>query len=219
MKSTRAPAIVLATTVGLVGLGLGAVVAPVAASAATSGGTTVSSRLTAIKDALAGLVKDGTLTQSQADKVATTLDSRLPSGGFGGHGMGMRMRAGLDEVAGIIGISPSALRTELQGGKTLAEIATSHGVSQSTLVSKLVSVAKSRIAGAVKAGRLTQAQADRITTNLQSRITALVTRSWPMEGRGFRGGFEHGQRPDGGTPPAAPSTAPTSSSSYSTSST
>lgn len=212
MKSTRAPAIVLAATVGLAGLGIGAIVGPVAASAATSGGTTVSERLTAIKDALAGLVKDGTLTQTQADKVATTLDSTLPQRPFGGHGM--RMGAALDEVASIIGISEDELRTQLQSGKTLAEVAKTKGISQSTLVNKLVSAAKSRIADAVKAGRLTQAQADQITKDLQSRITDMVTRTGPMGGRMHHGfGDNDGDGPDGGTPPVAPGTAPRSSSS------
>lgn len=220
MKSTRAPAMVLAVTTGLAGLGIGAIVAPVAASAATSGGTTVSQRLTAIKNALAGLVKDGTLTQAQADKVATTLDSKLPERQFGGHGM--RMGAGLDEAASIIGISEAELRTQLQSGKTLAEVAKAEGMSESTLVNKLVAAAKTRLADAVKAGRLTQAQADQMTTDLQERITDMVTRSGPMGGRmhhrfGGQGMGGMGSL-DGGTPPVAPSTAPTSSSSSSSSS-
>jgi hypothetical protein len=200
---------ILAATAGLAGLGIGAIVAPVAASAATSGGTTVNQRLTAIKDALAGLVKDGTLTQAQADKVATTLDRTLPRRPFGGHGL--RFGAGLDDAAKVIGISEDELRTELQSGKTLAEIAQAKGMSQSTLESKLVAAAKGRLADAVKAGRLTQAQADQITKDLQSRISDLVTRSGPIGGR-MRHHVRDGDGPDGGIPPVAPSTAPTSSS-------
>jgi hypothetical protein len=213
MKSTRAPAVVLAATVGLAGLGIGAIAGPVAASAATSGGTTVSERLTAIKDALAGLVKDGTLTQAQADKVATTLDGTLPQREFGGRfgRHGMRMGAGLDEVASVIGISQDELRTQLQSGKTLVEIAKAKGISQSTLVSKLVSAAKSRLADAVKAGRITQAQADQFAKDLQSRITDMVTRTGPMGGR-MHHGFGGGDGPDGGTSPAAPTTPTTSRS-------
>lgn len=221
MKQTRAPGIVLAATVGLAGLGIGTIVGPVAASAATSGGTTVSDRLTAIKNALAGLVKDGTITQDQADKVASTLDSKLPQRPFGSHGM--RIGAGLDEAASIIGISEDELRTQLRSGKTLAEIAKARGMSQSTLVSKLVAAAKTRVAAAVKHGRLTQSQADQITKNLQSRITDMVTHTGPMGGCMHRDFFDgdgngDGGGPNGGTAPSAPSTAPTSSSSSSSSS-
>ena len=140
--------------------------------------------MAAIKDALAGLVKAGTLTQAQADKVATTLDQKLPERGFRGHGM--RIGAGLDEVAGIIGITQDQLRTQLRNGKTLAEIAKSKGISQDTLVAKLVAAAKARLAAEVKAGRLTQARADAITAHLTTRITRLVTSTPPMRGPGHQ---------------------------------
>jgi hypothetical protein len=222
---TRAPALVLAAAVGVAGLGIGATIGPAGAVAATSSATqAVTDRVTAIKNALAGLVKDGTLTQAQADKVATTLDSTLPERGFGGHGMGlgrhgMRLGAGLDEVADIIGVTKKELRTELRSGKTLAEIAKTKGISQDTLVSKLVAAAKTRIAAEVKAGRLTQARADAITKDLSARITEMVTRSGPMGMRGhhrFGNGDDDG--PDGGTPPAAPSAPPSSGASSSSSS-
>ncbi len=74
MKRTRASGLVLAGVMGMAGLGVGVVIAPAAASAATSGSTTqaVTGRLTSIKNALTGLVTDGTITQAQADKVAST---------------------------------------------------------------------------------------------------------------------------------------------------
>jgi hypothetical protein len=217
MKS-RASALALAATVGVAGLGIGAAIGPAGAVAATSSATqALTSRVTAIKNALAGLVKDGTITQEQADKVATTLDSKLPERGFGGHGM--RMGAGLDEVASIIGITPSELRTQLRSGKTLAEIAKSKGISQDTLVSKLLAAAKTRLAAEVKAGRLTQARADEITKNLSARITEMVTHSGPMGMRGHgRYGHDDGDGPDDDTPPAAPSS-PSSSGASSSSST
>jgi hypothetical protein len=222
---TRAPALVLAAAVGVAGLGIGATSGPAGAFAATSSATlAVTDRVTAIRHALAGLVKDGTLTQAQADKVATTLDSTLPERGFGGHGMGlgrhgMRLGAGLDEVADIIGVTKKELRTQLRSGKTLAEIAKSKGISQDTLVSKLVAAAKTRIAAEVKAGRLTQASADAITKDLTARITEMVTRSGPMGMRGHHGfGDRFGDGPDGGTPPAAPSSPSSSGTSSSSSS-
>jgi hypothetical protein len=215
---TRASALALAATVGVAGLGIGAAIGPAGAVAATSSATqALTSRVTAIKNALAGLVKDGTITQEQADKVATTLDSKLPERGFGGHGM--RIGAGLDEVASIIGITPSELRTQLRSGKTLAEIAKSKGISQDTLVSKLLAAAKTRLAAEVKAGRLTQARADEITKNLSARITEMVTHSGPMGMRGHgRFGDDDGDGPDDDAPPAAPSP-PSSSGASSSSST
>jgi uncharacterized lipoprotein YajG len=216
---TRASAIALAATVGVAGLGIGTVIGPAGAVAATSSAThAVGDRLTAIKDALAGLVKDGTITQAQADKVASTLDQKLPERRFGGHGM--RIGAGLDEVASIIGITQDELRTQLRSGKTLAEIAKSKGISQDALVSKLVAAAKTRLAAEVKAGRLTQARADEITKNLESRITEMVTHTGPMGMREHhRFGDRDGDGPDDGTAPAMPSSPSSSGTSFSSSST
>jgi hypothetical protein len=217
MKSTRVPGLVMAGVVGLAGLGIGAVIGPAGAVAATSSATqAVGDRLTAIKDALAGLVKDGTITQAQADKVATTLDQKLPERRFGGHGL--RVGAGLDEVASIIGITRDELRTQLRDGKALAEIAKSKNMSQATLVDKLVAAAKTRLAAEVKAGRLTQTRADAITKNLEARITEMVTRSLPMGMRGHHR-WDGDGGPDGGTPPSAPASPSSSGTSSSSSST
>src|SRR3954466_12379960 len=126
MKSSRASGLVLAGAVGLAGMAVGASLSPVAASAATSTATAaVTERVAAIENALAGLVKDGTITQSQADKVATTLDDKLPKGGgFGRHGgHGGHGGIDLDTVAGVLGVSADELRTQLQSGKTLAQVA------------------------------------------------------------------------------------------------
>ena len=71
---------------GGIGLTGGLLIAPSVATAADNGSTSVSGRLGALKDALKGLVTDGTLTQAQADKVATTLDEQLPKRGPGGPG-------------------------------------------------------------------------------------------------------------------------------------
>jgi len=206
MKSRRASSLVLAGAVGLTGLGIGTTLGPAAASAATSSTQAVSDRVTAIKNALAGLVKDGTLTQQQADKVATTLDSRLPRRrlGPGGHGGG-----DLDTAASVIGISADDLRTALEGGKTLAEVAQGKGISQATLVDKLVAAEKSRIAAAVKAGQLTQAQADAITADLERRITERVTSTRPAGGRGHH--RDDGDADDS-TTPSTPGTSPSSGS-------
>jgi hypothetical protein len=184
----------------------------VAASAATTTTTAsaVSDRVTEIKNALSGLVKNGSITQAQADKVATTLDSTLPQHGFGGHG-GFGRGADLDTAASAIGVTADQLRTQLGAGKTLAQVAQAKGVSQATLVSKLVAAEKAEIAAKVKAGTLTRAQADTLTSGLQARITQQVTSTRPA------GGHDHdwsGSTSGGGsstTPSASPSTSATTS--------
>ena len=171
---------------GGIGLTGGMLIAPSIATAADSGSSTsVSGRLNALKDALKGLVSDGTLTQSQADKVATTLDQKLPRRG---PGMGMGMHGPRPfggphlhpaDVAKILGVTPEELRTQLEAGKTLAQIAATKGISKADLIDKLVAAAQADIAADVKAGRLTQAQADRITANLKTRITERVDQVGP----------------------------------------
>src|SRR4051794_7705998 len=145
----RVGTIALASAVGLGGLATGVVVAPALANAATSESPAPSAsspaqppappappspqdRAARIKDALSGLVSDGTITQAQADKVASTLADKLPAGrghgfggpggpgGPGGHGPG---GARLDAAAKALGVSPEDLRTALRDGKSLADVA------------------------------------------------------------------------------------------------
>ncbi|MBC7678677.1 MAG: hypothetical protein H7233_06780, partial [Pseudorhodobacter sp.] len=143
------------------------------ASAATSSNP-VSSRLAELKNALSGLVSDGTLTQTQADKVASTLDSKLPDRHHGGRHDGLRREIFAQEAAAAaktLGLTPAQLRTQLQSGKSLAQVAAAQKVSGTTLVDALVTVAQDQLAVDVKAGRLTQARADTISAGLRQRIT------------------------------------------------
>lgn len=175
--------IATAALIGGIGLTGGLLVGPGLASAAgstdgTNSSTGVSGRLNAFKDALKGLVSDKTITQAQADKVATTLDQNLPERGRGGHGPGKRGPAHLrpDDVAKVLGITPAELRTQLRAGKTLSQIATSQGISKDTLIANLVKAAETELATAVKDGKITQGQADKIKPTLKDRITEQVDR-------------------------------------------
>jgi predicted DNA-binding protein (UPF0251 family) len=207
----KASTLVLATSLGLGGLATGVVLAPAMATAATSDTTAtaaVGDRVAKIKDALKGLVTDGTLTQAQADRVATTLAEKLPARGPGGHGhglgRGLGRGPGLEAAAAAIGITAEELRTQLRAGKTLAQVAEAEGVSKATLIDELVKAAEARLAEAVTSGRLTQAEADAKKADLRARITEQVDRVHP--GRGPRG--------DKGEPSTtAPAPAATTSSS------
>ena len=92
-------------------------------------------------------------------------------GGPGGHGFGHG--PGGDEftaAASYLGLTESALATQLQAGKTLAQVAdATSGKSAAGLVAALVAAEKTEIAAAVTAGRLTQAQADAIKQKLANQ--------------------------------------------------
>ncbi|MDP3714723.1 MAG: hypothetical protein Q8R60_19835 [Mycobacteriales bacterium] len=193
----KAGTLVLATSLGLGGLATGVVLAPAMATAATSEtstATAVGDRVTRIKDALKGLVTDKTLTQAQADKVATTLAESLPPGGPGGrgrghgpdgrgHGPGGRgFGAGLDAAATAIGITEAELKAQLAAGKALAQVAEANDVSKADLIAALVKAAEAKLAQAVTDGKITQAQADERKATLTARITESVDKVRPARG-------------------------------------
>ena len=206
----RTTLVALALTAGLA-TGGAALVVPTSAFAQDSATSTatvtpdagtaerVAARVSALKTALAGLVTDGTLTQAQADEVATTLStSDALRGGGRGHGHhGVRGgHLSHEAVASVLGITTEELRTLRQAGKTLAQIAQAEGISRSDLISRLVAAAKEQLAADVTAGRITQAQADAKAATLTADVTARVDQV--KTGRGGRRG----------APDAAATTAP-----------
>jgi hypothetical protein len=124
-----------------------------------------------MSDALAELVTAGTITQSQADAVTTALAAARPEGGPG-HGRGGG--PGLTVAAEALGIEASDLRTELQSGKTIAEIASANDVDLQTVIDAIVTSEKAHLAEAVTEGRLTQAEADERAANATDRATNMV---------------------------------------------
>jgi hypothetical protein len=78
-------------------------------------------------------------------------------------------------AASYLGLTTAQLQTQLQSGKTLAQIAdAATGKSAKGLIAALVAAEKKELAGAVSAGRLTQAQANAIEANLEQRFTDFV---------------------------------------------
>jgi hypothetical protein len=153
-------------------------------------------------------VTTGKLTQAQADQITANLQQRFtdmvtgthpagPGPGFGRPGMG----PGDDFAAAAtyLGITTAQLQTDLQSGKTLAQVAdATAGRSSAGLIAALVAHEKTEIAALVTAGKLTQAQADQITANVQQRETDLVNGTLPKRGDGPHGGWQGGPPPSGG---------------------
>jgi len=130
----------------------------------------------ALGDRIDAAVAAGRLTKAEGDALKQRINSAgfpLFDGfhrGFGHFGF---FRA-LSATADYLGLTESQLRSQLESGKTLAQVASAQGKLASGLIDALVSAAKQRADRAVAAGRLTQAQEDDLLKGLRDRITNLV---------------------------------------------
>ncbi len=154
-------------------------------------------------------VQSGDLTQEEADALKARIDSGDGLGPFGGgrghgmpggpHGGGFAMGFGvglpdqLDARATFLGIEQAQLSEELAAdGATLATVAEAHGKSRDDLKTFLTDSAATKLAEAVTAGKLTQAQADEISVRTGGMLDRLIDGSFGA-GRGerhFRFDFE-----------------------------
>jgi hypothetical protein len=152
----------------------------------------------ALENRVDAAVAAGRLSKAEGDALKARIESGdaplVPGGGafheFHHFGPG----PGLDAAATYLGLTEAQLRTELESGKTLAQVATSHGKTVDGLVSALVDAAKQRLDAAVTAGRLTRSDADSLLAGLKDRITDVVNGRFPQpfgERHGMRG-FRHG---------------------------
>jgi hypothetical protein len=166
----------------------------------------------AYEDRIDAAVADGRLTKQQGAE----LKQRIESGDFplvGPPGFGFRhgpggphgLRPGLDAAAGYLGLTEDQLRKQLESGKTLAGVAKAQGKSVDGLEDALVKDATAKLAAAVKAGRLTSEQEQRLLGDLKQHVDDLVNGKLPERGPGRRGfGFHgDGQGPPPFTDPAA----------------
>jgi len=126
--------------------------------------------------------------------------------GRGGPGHAAEMTA----VAKALGITETDLQTQLKAGKSLAAIAKAKGVPLQTVIDAIVAQEKTELAAAVKAGRLTQAQADQMSKDVVARVTAEVNRVPGVGGPGGPGGpgdWRGGPGHDGTGMPGGPGSA------------
>ena len=183
-------------------------------SSSTPAADPAADRTTRIAAALKPLVTDGTITEAQADKVTAALRAALPAGGRGGRdgpdgrghgGRGGRggFGAGLTVDATAIGVPEADLRTALQGGQTIAQVAQAHNVTADAVIAALTTDLQTRLDKEVAAGTITQAQADLRKADAATRFADLVNRSGPFGGHGPGRGADSD---DPITTPATPST-------------
>ena len=134
----------------------------------------------AIGETLADEVKNGTLTQAQANKLKQQLASQPPCTLAAGLGQRPNPAAGgqvgayrsqlLTAAAAALGISEAQLKTDLANGMSLSQVAAAQKppVTETQFRSKLIAQLTPLLGAAVKAGKLTAAQEQMILQRLQS---------------------------------------------------
>ena len=159
----------------------------------------------ALENRVDAAVAAGRLTTDQGEALKKRIESDdYPALGLGfglGHragpgGPGMHRGGHLDAAAAYLGVSQDALRAQLEDGKTLADVAkATKGKSVDGLVAALVADEKEKLDAAVKAGRLTQTQADTILADAKARATDLVNGTFSARPHGRFGGPGDGNGP------------------------
>jgi hypothetical protein len=125
--------------------------------------------------ALKKLVDAGTLTQAQSDAVTKALDAARPQGGPGGGGPGHGQGGpGLTVAAKALGVTAADLKTALQSGKTIADVAKTNNVDIDTVIKAIVTAENTHIDEQLAAGNITAAQATERKADATERATNMV---------------------------------------------
>ena len=169
------------------------------------------------------MLADGKITKAQADAMKARINAGQglgPIGGFGREGGGFKadrtlmnnlMTAELNAAASALHMSPTDLQNALRSGKSLSALETQQKVSDSAVKAAMKNAAKSVLDNAVKAGTLTQAQADAILSKVGSGLPGLKSRAQKPE----QEQEQEDEPAPGGQSPSAPTPTPTPSQSQS----
>jgi hypothetical protein len=148
---------------------------------------------TALKNRVDAAVANGLLTKDEGNAIKARIDSgNFPLfGGPFGHwrhlGPFGPFAEQAEAAAKYLGLTSAQLRSRLEGGKTLAQIAKDQGKSVDGLVQTLYDSAKAKADAAVKAGELTKSDEQSLLDGLKARITDLVNGRFPTPPHfGFR---------------------------------
>jgi AraC-like DNA-binding protein len=151
-------------------------------------------------DRLNAAVKDGRLTQAQANAIKHAIEAkgppfvpgvgpgplRRPPGPFGGA-LFFGHASPIAAAAGYLGLSVPQLFNELRSGRSVAQIAKARGKSVSGLERAVTTAIKSRLDRAVASGHLTKSQEQQVLRTLSARLGDLINRT-PAHLKPPRGG-------------------------------
>jgi hypothetical protein len=126
-------------------------------------------------------VRDGRLTKAEGDALKARINSGEvplfggPHRGVGKFGPGPHFHLhSLEAAASYLGLTRAQLHTQLNSGKTLAQVARDRDKSVDGLIDALVDAQNEKLEQAVEDGRLTQAQANEIKQGQRERIADFV---------------------------------------------
>jgi hypothetical protein len=137
----------------------------------------------ALKNRVDAAVGEGRLTREQGARMKERIDANeLPLFGmgrarFGGPGHRDHhffFHAKLEAAAEYLGMTDAQLRTALGSRKTLAQVARDRDKSVDGLIDVLVEQAETKLAEAVEARRLTEAEKSEMLAGIRERVTDLV---------------------------------------------
>ena len=155
----------------------------------------------ALEDRIDAAVAAGRLTKAQGQELKQRIESEdfpllgPPFLGFGHFGPAPFFHH-LDAAADYLGLTEAELRTQLNSGKTLAEIAKAQGKSVDGLIAALKAAEKKKLDAAVAAGRLTKDDEQQILSDLDQRLHDLVNAQLTLRFRDDHRGFPgFGDRP------------------------
>lgn len=127
---------------------------------------------------------------STSEDMPTTIESS-ESGSVQGYTGATSVRVSPVAVAATaLGMTEAELRTELDAGKSIAQVAESKNVDVQVVIDALVAKQQEHIAEHVAEGKLTQSEADEKLADLETRVTEMVNATpFPMKGGpGGKGG-------------------------------
>jgi hypothetical protein len=148
----------------------------------------------ALADRVDAAVAAGRLTKEEGDAIKARIRSGPfppflgpPGPPFGAPGLDFKFGPSgvhaaiepLGPAASYIGVTQAELRSQLQAGQTLAQVARSHGKSVDGLVQALITDAAKKLDAAVSAGRLTKAKEQSILADIKEHVTDLVNGRMP----------------------------------------
>ncbi len=149
--------------------------------------------MTAGQDVLAQMVKDGKLTQSQANTIKQKLQSHMGCTGRGNflewgaiYSSLRQYRPSIEnQVAQGLHLTSAQLTTDLKNGQSLDQVAKAQSVSTSQLRTSVLNAIQSAANQAVKDGNLTQTQASDLMQALQQQ-PGILDRILSQSGSGMQ---------------------------------